>query len=188
LSDLTATATGEGIRIEWQAAENWFNGFLCLRADGFDPDPADYSVLNEGNPVSGRGPFVYVDSDVDAGADYSYLIMGLLPDGGEALYGPIHATAIAVDRFAFLPPIPNPSRGETTLRFDLPRASPVELKIFDLSGRCVRSLHDGSLPFGRHAIVWDGRNARGHPVASGLYLLRMSIPDEVIVRRLVLLR
>src|SRR4029077_16451726 len=55
------------------------------------------------------------------------------------------------------PPSPNPFRGSASFRFG--RALPVEvqLELFDVSGRRVRSLVSGALPAGEHTLAWDGR-------------------------------
>jgi hypothetical protein len=188
ITALTAEPTEEGIRLEWRVGEAGFNGFVCLRADGTAPVETDYHALNAGDPVSGRGPYVYQDREITPGETYSYLVVGLLPEGGEQVYGPVTATAAARRHFAFLPPIPNPTRGDALMRFDLPRSGTITLEIFNLSGRRVRELSSGLLDAGRQTMVWDGRNEHGHPAASGLYLVRLRAGTDQATRRLVLLR
>ena len=117
-----------------------------------------------------------------------YQIVGLLPGGSQRFYGPVTATAPAIRSFALLPPRPNPMRGTTTLGFDLPGEGVVDLRIYDLLGRSIRRLSKGTMPVGRHEIVWDGRNDRGHPVASGIYLIRLGWRDRAETGRIVFLR
>ena len=63
---------------------------------------------------------------------------------------------------------------ETAIRFGLPRQSIVTIKIFDLAGHEVVTLLDrAELPGGRHQRVWDGRDAQGQPVVSGIYFCRL---------------
>jgi hypothetical protein len=71
------------------------------------------------------------------------------------------------------PATPNPTRGATRLTVELQRTAPVTLAIYDAAGRLVRSLAQGSLPAGEHAIAWDGRNAQGRAVSGGVYLVRL---------------
>ncbi|MBD3161581.1 MAG: hypothetical protein GF346_05105 [Candidatus Eisenbacteria bacterium] len=180
---------GEGeIRIEWEAVAASFDRFYCLRADGSDPDPSAYRILNREDPIPGRGPWVYHDREVEPRAVYSYQILGYLSGGGERRYGPV--TAVAPDRipFALLPPAPHPVRGQTSLRFDLPSAGPVRLEIYELSGRRVRRFQWESLPAGRSLVLWDGTNQSGHPAASGIYWMRLDWAGRQATRRLVLLR
>lgn len=58
--------------------------------------------------------------------------------------------------------------------------------MFDVAGRCVRSLLDGTRAEGRHAVVWDGRDDRGAPVAAGLYLYRLVTPENTEVRKMMI--
>jgi flagellar hook assembly protein FlgD len=90
--------------------------------------------------------------------------------------------------FAFRPPMPNPARSAVTLPIEIPAAGEPVIAIYDLSGRRVRKIAPGTLAAGRHPLVWDARNDRGHPVASGLYLARLTWRDRSAVRRVVLLR
>jgi hypothetical protein len=80
--------------------------------------------------------------------------------------------------FRILPNRPNPFRGGTDLVFDVPRAGPVQVEVFDVAGRLVRTLQDGSVAAGRHGVSWDGRAADGSAVAGGVYLVRLSTGGE----------
>lgn len=64
---------------------------------------------------------------------------------------------------------PNPFNPRTEIRFTLPAASAVVVDLFDVRGRRVRRLLEANLPGGLHPIGWNGRDARGAPVASGVY-------------------
>ena len=89
-------------------------------------------------------------------------------------------------RTALLPNAPNPFNPRTVIQFDLARAGRLRLSIYDLRGRQVRRLVDGSLPAGRHQVTWDGRNGAGHRVSSGSYLYRL-VGDGVVQERKMLL-
>lgn len=69
---------------------------------------------------------------------------------------------------------PNPFNPSTTIPVTLARDGQVSLEIYDVAGRCVRTLHAGSLSAGEHAFTWDGRNGQGVGVASGTYYARMN--------------
>jgi hypothetical protein len=73
--------------------------------------------------------------------------------------------------FRAYPNHPNPFNPRTTLAFDLPAAdAQVRLRLFDLQGRLVAQLVEGSLPAGRHQVVWNGLDKTGRAVASGVYV------------------
>jgi len=83
---------------------------------------------------------------------------------------------------------PNPFNPTTVLRFDLAAAGPVELKLFDVKGRLVRTLTDGYREAGVHEVRWDARNDDGQHVASGTYYARLVAAGESRVRPLVLVK
>ncbi len=83
---------------------------------------------------------------------------------------------------------PNPFNPSTTIEFRVPRDARTQLKVYDVTGRLVRTLVDARLGAGRHAARWDGRDDRGRPVASGVYLYRLQTGDIEESRSMVLLK
>ncbi|MFB3906943.1 MAG: M1 family aminopeptidase [Candidatus Eisenbacteria bacterium] len=83
---------------------------------------------------------------------------------------------------------PNPFAGGTSLRFALPRAAVTILRIYDPAGRCVRTLADGLLEAGWHAVDWDGRDSGGRELPCGVYHARLEAGGERSAARMVLLR
>lgn len=73
---------------------------------------------------------------------------------------------------------PNPFNGTTTIDYTLPRAGNVELKIYDLSGREIRSLVKGFKNEGLHNVEWDGKNSDGIDVSSGIYLYKITMRTD----------
>jgi len=89
------------------------------------------------------------------------------------------------DLRVLLPPTPNPSRRETTIRYDLPSGGDVQLAIYDVAGRRVAPLIDGPRDSGSGGSTWDGRDDAGHPVPAGFYVIRLSWDSYVETRRLI---
>ena len=84
---------------------------------------------------------------------------------------------------------PNPFGVNTALSYELPSPGDVDIRVFDVSGRLVRTLIDSEpRPAGLQTLVWNGRDDRGRKVASGVYFFRVNIGGESIERRTVLLR
>jgi hypothetical protein len=92
------------------------------------------------------------------------------------------------DKFDLHQNFPNPFNPETEIRFDLPEEAHVQVIIFDLLGREVRTLVDKNAAAGYHSVVWDGRDNSGQAVASGVYLYRMSAGNFREVKKLTLVR
>jgi hypothetical protein len=83
---------------------------------------------------------------------------------------------------------PNPFVANTTILFTTASASDVQLRIYDLAGRVVRTVLDRSLGAGRHQVFWNGDDDAGHPVAKGIYFTRLRAGSFVAHHKLVLLR
>jgi len=83
---------------------------------------------------------------------------------------------------------PNPFNPETKIKFQLPIASKVILKVYNMLGQEVRTLVDSDMRAGYHSVVWDGRNDMGIQVASGVYIYRIKAAKYVTSRKMVLLK
>jgi hypothetical protein len=83
---------------------------------------------------------------------------------------------------------PNPFNPKTRIAFDLPAASAVSLAVYDVNGRLLCQLVDGRLEAGRHEVVWDGKSAGGHDLASGLYFYRLEAGAETLTRKMLMLK
>jgi len=81
---------------------------------------------------------------------------------------------------------PNPFNPKTTLRFNIPGRTRVNLSIYDVSGRLVATLVDGLVNGGNHEVTWDGRDEGGRPIASGIYFSSLR-SDEISLKRKMLL-
>jgi hypothetical protein len=78
--------------------------------------------------------------------------------------------------------------GEVGLALTLDRPGPIEIRVFNVAGRMVRSWTE-ERPAGTHVIRWDGRGGDGARAASGLYLFRLTMPDKSsVVRKGIVLR
>ena len=83
---------------------------------------------------------------------------------------------------------PNPFSGQTVLAFELPRAQPIQLTVYDLRGRYVTTLLDSELPAGPHARSWDGRDHTGRPQPTGVYFYHLQSAEVNVVKRVTLVR
>lgn len=128
----------------------------------------------------------YVDADALPGRSYRYYIIAIDAAGS------YRSQTLEVD----LPPkpltlyqnYPNPFNPSTMIGFFLPEEGRVILDVFDVQGKRVCSLVDGTRDAGRHLVPWDGRNDEGQPVGSGIYYYRLSAGKKVYTKKLVVLR
>ena len=139
------------------------------------------------------------------------LEIALYDDRGRVVSGPFQRTVATTDiRNAFLSleltvgdvrphetilaqNFPNPFNPETWIPYQLSEATEVSVQIYDVSGRLVRTLNLGWQPVGSYmtpssAAYWDGRNAVGERVASGIYFYTLQTSDFAATRRMVILK
>jgi hypothetical protein len=84
---------------------------------------------------------------------------------------------------------PNPFNPLTMIRFSIPNGTGrASLGVYDTGGRRVRSLVDGPIATGDHAIEWNGADDAGGPLPSGTYLYRLETEREVLTRHMVLVK
>ena len=92
-----------------------------------------------------------------------------------------------------LPNYPNPFNPETWIPYQLSKPAEVTLHIYAVDGRLIRTLALGHQPAGmyqskNHSAYWDGRNAQGEPVASGVYFYTLTAGDFTATRRMLIMK
>ena len=97
------------------------------------------------------------------------------------------------EQFSLYQNFPNPFNPATTISYALPKSGHIELTIYNLLGQKVRTLVNTYQPAGQFQVQWDGRDAQGNPVASGVYVYKLkakSVPGERFeeVRKMILMR
>jgi len=90
--------------------------------------------------------------------------------------------------FALVGAVPNPFNPQTTILYTLPADGHVDLRVFDVQGRLVRTLVSGVRPGGLNEARWDGRDDSGRSLASGTYFARLQSGGERSVKSMVLVR
>ena len=90
--------------------------------------------------------------------------------------------------FLLISAYPNPFNPITTLRYDLPENIRVNIIIYDMLGREVRTLVNQTQNAGFKSIIWDATNNYGKPVSAGVYLYQIQVGDFVQTKKMVLLK
>ncbi len=81
---------------------------------------------------------------------------------------------------------PNPFNSTTAIRFGLPEAQHVSIKIYSITGQLIKTLVDDYLSEGYHQIIWDGLNQYDNEVSSGIYICEMRTRDKHFVKKILL--
>ncbi len=101
----------------------------------------------------------------------------------------ISAPEIHPNEFHLAQNYPNPFNPATNIGFAMSQSGLVELMVFDITGRKVKTLVNESLQAGNYNVVWDGKNNAGQHVASGPYFYRIRIGNQFEkVRRMILVK
>jgi hypothetical protein len=131
--------------------------------------------------------FEFVDEDCELGMTYRYRVD--VEDGVERLTlfetGPLSVGKPAV---ALRQNVPNPFNPTTSISFVLPERTRAVLAIYDVEGRHVRTVVDEVLNGGVNEATWDGRDAQGSRVSSGVYLYRLEVGKQTITKKLTILK
>ncbi len=122
-------------------------------------------------------------------ADIQAVGVAAAPTGGSAMTAQTEAgSEEEVYETRLFAPQPNPTNPSTVFHFTLHRRSPVELAIYNQRGEKVWSLPVGTYSAGPHVVHWNGEDASGSPVASGVYFLRMRADGQSFRQRVTLVR
>ncbi|MFC2084819.1 T9SS type A sorting domain-containing protein, partial [Bacteroidota bacterium] len=96
--------------------------------------------------------------------------------------------SIIPDKFDVAQNYPNPFNPATTLRYGLPKASFVSIKIYNLLGQLVKTLVNEDVSAGIYEVQWNGDDESGRKVASGTYIYRVVAGKNVVTKKMVLLK
>lgn len=149
------------------------------------PAPGEYTVRVRGASVP-LGPQGYAVVANGALSPRDFVTAPAPPDDHAAV-GPAARDAVAPapapDRL-----VPNPFRTSTTMHFTLGEAGPVDVAVYDLSGRRVRELVARPLEAGEQRVTWDGRDDAGARVGAGIYFVRLRTAGGERIVKTALLR
>ena len=114
---------------------------------------------------------------------------------GELVNSSYQGVQMQVDSAPALPTIaalhqnyPNPFNPSTEIKFDIPTARDVKLRVYNQLGQTIRTLVDNRMKAGTHNLKWDGADAQGKAVASGIYFYNLEAGDFSQIRKMMLVK
>ena len=127
---------------------------------------------------------IILEADLDGdGVPEEACSFGFSPDSNRTVgapYPPILPEQLQESRG-----FPNPFDRATGVRFTLPRTQKVSVRVYDVNGRVLRTLQQGSLSSGPHDIRWDGLDGQGRRAGAGIYFIRIETPDKTTNAKVV---
>ncbi|NIM18756.1 MAG: T9SS type A sorting domain-containing protein [Candidatus Latescibacteria bacterium] len=187
LQSMEAAVTPEGIRIRWRVVEESTISVYSLyrmRASG------GKSVIVTQPPIQADGleEYEYTDSDVEPGVIYRYTLVAIEADGTQSVLGERDVEYEVDLTISLGQNSPNPFNPETVIEVILPQRAKIDLSIYDVKGRFVKRLAHGLASGGLNTYRWNGQDAQGESVSSGVYVYRLRVGKQAISRKMVLIR
>jgi len=183
---------------------NEWEEYVVPFADMFTPSWADSPDFDD--IIASPTKFAF-------GVHHSFYTVGLADDGVTATFGavtdtlvfwldnmrftnPSYVAALSTDddrkvianEFTLSNAYPNPFNPSTTIDFILEHQNEIDMAIFNINGQLIQTLKSGIQPAGAHSVIWNGKNALGELVGSGVYIYSLSTPEKTVSKRLIFLK
>ncbi|MGH7595039.1 MAG: Ig-like domain-containing protein [bacterium] len=180
-----AVVENQRVLLSWKTETEQDNaGFNVLRSPA---KQGKYEKLNAKLiPARRDGEYEFIDEQIDAGGKYYYKLESVDLTGRGQLHGPVMVEMSAPQSFVLNQNYPNPFNPSTHIRFELPKAAPITLSVYNSLGQEVRRLVNTQKPAGYHTVVWNGRDQQGKLLPSGIYHYRIQAGDFVATKKMVL--
>jgi hypothetical protein len=212
---LTRDDVAQGIDTVVEAAIDWINGNTATLLDGFHAEvkwpnieivwrlrEIDHGIGFTVTRSDNGGAFAEVDVDIVEAGELSWFCLdtGVRPgteyiyrvdydDGGkrhllfetEVLRSPAAGLTLSQNH-------PNPFNPSTTISFSLPKRAKAKLSVYNIEGKIVSTLVDGVIDDGFKKVTWDGKDAGGTAVSSGVYFCRLTAGKRTVTKKMVLLK
>ncbi len=178
---IEARTLSNAVRVTWDVyADEEILGYVVYREDLA-------TQVSDASETLTPDTREYLDNAVSPGARYRYTVGARMPDGREIVSRPA-MVSVASLALTMSQNYPNPFNPTTTIEYVLPEAAAVTLSVYDGKGRLVADLENATRPAGTHTVSWNGRDAKGVTVASGIYFYRLTTGNRTLTRKLVLLK
>ncbi|HQB98406.1 MAG TPA: choice-of-anchor J domain-containing protein, partial [Candidatus Cloacimonadota bacterium] len=188
LSSFTAVLTAKfDVKIAWVAeSETNHAGYNILRSETDELDSAiriNREILQEGIVNGSQIKYEYLDGEVYWNSSYHYWLESVSLDGDLEYFGPVMVTINAEGDNEGIPEIPlqtalfsafpNPFNPSTNLRYAMSEPGDVRIDVFNARGQLLKSFRNTHNVPGYYQVNWDGRDANGRAVSTGVYFYRM---------------
>jgi hypothetical protein len=206
---LTAVSKDSCIQIRWSTAKQFANyGFNLWRAVGAD---SNYSVIYDTNDTVKLDTllqaYTFNDSAVTSGTTYYYKVQAKALNDSTLFFGPVNVLYTGVSGQPREPIIaysfklgqnaPNPFSHTTAIKYQIPQAVNVSLKVYNVAGQLVKVLmNEGTSPSNSSprgegrvgSITWDGRDQNNRNVSNGVYFYQLQAGKDSDIKKMVIIK
>jgi subtilisin family serine protease len=148
-----------------------------------------YAMIDLGN--------TYLEADFKVGGKYSHLMPKSIQEHSQLTKSLLDKIFHSSSHLESSPPVeqvalsqnyPNPFNPSTTITFSIPKEMKCSLDVYNIRGQKVKTLLNDSKTAGIHSIVWDGKDAHGRSVSSGVYFYRLTTPIRTQTSKMLLMK
>ena len=201
LSSFTAVLTADlFVKIAWiSESETDHAGYNILRSEANALSTAltvNNGMIDQGVAHGTQMNYLFTDTEIDTDATYYYWLESVSLNGESEYYGALMVTVRAEDEEPSIPVIPvetkllsafpNPFNPSTNLRYSMKEAGDLRIEVYNLKGQILRSFTNNHSQAGYYQMSWDGRDANGSLVGTGVYFYRMISGKYSATKKMVL--
>lgn len=184
IQDFRATPRSGRVELAWEiVSDDVVTGYRLVRVDLKTNRSQLLPRMGMLDPAARE----FVDDTVGRASEYSYTLLVSRENGDDVVSQTLRVRT-AAGRNELLQNHPNPFNPATRIDYSVAEPGRVTLEVFDAAGRRVRTLVDAVQEAGANFSVWDGRDDRGVPVATGVYLYRLRTATFSDSKKMVLLK
>jgi hypothetical protein len=189
--ELDAEVRSDRIILSWTFSGQGINGFNLWRHAPSQTDvEGGTPILLTQSPLPISSSASFEDMQPVLGQEYVYCLNGI-SEHGEGEIARINVTFLPekfLSQLRIEANHPNPFNPQTVIPFVIPAKGKVNVTIYDIMGRHVCTLLEKELEGGRHQIIWNGKNAKGADVSSGIYICRIECNNMAAFRKMMLIK
>ncbi|MCB5271523.1 MAG: choice-of-anchor J domain-containing protein [Candidatus Cloacimonetes bacterium] len=201
LSSFTAVLTADlHVNIAWIAeSETNHAGYNILRSEVKELSTAmmiNNALIDAGTTSGTQISYQYTDAEVYHNARYYYWLEDRSLTGESTYHGPLMVTISAQGEEIAIPEIPvetklfsafpNPFNPSTNLRYSMKEAGDVRIDVYNLKGQLLKSFNNSHNQAGYYQVSWDGHDANGRLVGTGVYFYRMSSGNYSSTKKMIM--
>ncbi len=195
LASFTAIQEGDHVALSWITESEVENlGFMLERSEegGGWTLIGSYmthdALKGQGN-TSSRTKYTFTDSNVEPATEYSYRLSDVSTTGEITTHAPLSVKMDNLPGTTFMEnAYPNPFNPETYIAYHLAEPENVNISVFDLSGRRIRTLYSGQQLAGNYHVYWHGTDDTGVHIASGVYLIVMKTENARQMQKVMMVK
>jgi hypothetical protein len=201
LSSFAAVLTADlHVNIAWIAeSETNHAGYNILRSEVKELSTAmmiNNALIDAGTTSGTQISYQYTDAEVYHNARYYYWLEDRSLTGESTYHGPLMVTISAQGEEPEIPSIPvetklfsafpNPFNPSTNLRYSMKEAGDVRIDVYNLKGQLLKSFNNSHNQAGYYQVSWDGHDANGRLVGTGVYFYRMSSGNYSSTKKMIM--